>query len=122
MDRGLKLQNLLTRKGDQILEEVNNVIRTFEEKEDIYSFLAIGIRLYVYQSKILFYWIMPCDSSDLHNVLFGKTQTPYSDRTLATNCIVNALLNSNKYDFDLKNGVTDYDYEDEQYTSIRFYF
>ncbi len=122
MDRGLKLQNLLTKEGDKILEEVNDAISVFEEKEDIYSFLAVGIILKVYQSRIEFHWIMPCDSSDFHYVKFGETQTLNSDRTLATICVVNALLNSNKYDFDIKNGIYDYDYEEERYTSIRFFF
>lgn len=124
MDRGLKLQDLLVKKGESIMTLVEKQLSKLEEEENIFYYLSVGVKLIITSERISMHLILP-ENTSVSNLFFvNEFKNSEEDRHLVQNAISVYLINHCDFSHDIENDVdiqNEY-FESESYSVLRFYF
>lgn len=122
MDKGLKLQVELTKRGEKIFSKILEIVDKLEEDDEIYYLMASGMSLCVTEEQIIIRLIF-APEDNIQNRGLGIIKNPYKDRIIAKEAICNYLINNPKYCFEMEKDI----FEDlkhvshtDNYSSIHF--
>ena len=122
MDKGLKFQVELTKRGEKIFSRVSRIVEDLEENDKIYYLMASGMSLCVTEEQIIIRLIF-APEDNIRNRGLGIIKNPYKDRIIAKEAICNYLINNPKYCFEMEKDIfenlTHVSHRDN-YSSIHF--
>ena len=122
MDKGLQIQEELTKKGEQIFSEVFEIIESFKEIDEIFYCRANGMMLSVTEGIINIVLIFA--GNDIKQRGVGFITNPFKDSIIAKECICNYLMNNPHYYFDIEKDIQDIIGKriQDKYSNIYFWF
>lgn len=124
MDKGLKLQVELTKKGEKIFSKISKIIEDLEENDKIYYLMASGISLCITEEYITIRLLFTPEENAQERVL-KIINNQFKDRVIAKESICNYLINNPEYLFDMKRDIVeDLTHKSckDNYSSIHFWF
>lgn len=122
MDKGLQIQEELTKKGEKIILKVFEIIKSFKEIDIVYYCMANGIMLSVTDEIINIVLIL--EKNDINQRGIGIITNPFRNRIIAKEGIYNYLINNPQYYFDMEKDIQDIIGKriQDKYSNIYFWF
>ena len=124
MDRALKLQNLLSKNGKVIVNVVERELSKLEKEDNIFYYLAVGVKLIITSERISIHLILP-EKTSVSNLFFVyEFKNELEDRHLTQNSVSVYLVNHDGFSHEIDKDVDSYDeyFESDSYSVVRFYF